>query len=99
MILRILNIIRKLSKKHAQITIQIRTFFDGFFVMLSALAIPMGSMNIFSDAIAQDYEYNDEHQIAINRLTNYNFIAAGDWYCNEETKKTINNILGYILNL
>src|SRR5919106_6386328 len=25
--------------------------------------------------------------------TNYNFVAAGDWYCNEETKKTINNIL------
>ncbi|MGZ5471350.1 MAG: hypothetical protein ACXWE0_06725, partial [Nitrososphaeraceae archaeon] len=26
-------------------------------------------------------------------LTDYNFIATGDWYCNEETKKTINNIL------
>ena len=26
-------------------------------------------------------------------LTNYNFIATGDWYCNEETKKTIKNIL------
>ncbi|HZL21872.1 MAG TPA: metallophosphoesterase, partial [Nitrososphaeraceae archaeon] len=25
--------------------------------------------------------------------TNYNFIAVGDWYCNEETKRTINNIL------
>ena len=25
--------------------------------------------------------------------TDYNFIAAGDWYCNEETKKTLNNIL------
>ena len=25
--------------------------------------------------------------------TNYNFIAVGDWYCNKETKKTINNIL------
>ena len=62
-------------------------------IMLSALAIPMGNMNLFSDAIAQDYEYNDEHQIAINRLTNFNFIAVGDWYCNEETKKTINNIL------
>jgi hypothetical protein len=28
-----------------------------------------------------------------NNSTNYNFIAVGDWYCNEETKKTINNIL------
>ena len=26
-------------------------------------------------------------------LTDYNFIATGDWYCNEETKKTIKNIL------
>ena len=26
-------------------------------------------------------------------LTDDNFVAAGDWYCNEETKKTINNIL------
>ncbi|MGZ5491789.1 MAG: metallophosphoesterase, partial [Nitrososphaeraceae archaeon] len=26
-------------------------------------------------------------------LTGYNFIAVGDWYCNKETKKTINNIL------
>ena len=26
-------------------------------------------------------------------LTDYNFIAAGDWYCNDETKKTIDNIL------
>ena len=25
--------------------------------------------------------------------TNYNFIAVGDWYCNKETKNTINNIL------
>ena len=25
--------------------------------------------------------------------TTYNFIAVGDWYCNKETKKTINNIL------
>jgi hypothetical protein len=26
-------------------------------------------------------------------LSDYNFIATGDWYCNEETKKTIKNIL------
>ena len=30
---------------------------------------------------------------ATESSTDYNFIAAGDWYCNEETKKTINNIL------
>lgn len=28
-----------------------------------------------------------------DNITDYNFVAAGDWYCNEETKKTINNIL------
>ena len=28
-----------------------------------------------------------------NNSTNLNFIAVGDWSCNEETKKTINNIL------
>ncbi|MFB5600844.1 MAG: metallophosphoesterase [Nitrososphaeraceae archaeon] len=26
-------------------------------------------------------------------LTDHNFIATGDWYCNDETRKTINNIL------
>ena len=25
--------------------------------------------------------------------TDYNFVEVGDWYCNEETKKTIINIL------
>ncbi|HEX5185544.1 MAG TPA: metallophosphoesterase [Nitrososphaeraceae archaeon] len=29
----------------------------------------------------------------IENTTDYNFIAAGDWYCNEETKKTISNII------
>ena len=29
----------------------------------------------------------------VTNSTNDNFIAVGDWYCNEETKKTINNIL------
>ncbi len=28
-----------------------------------------------------------------NSTIEYNFVAVGDWYCNEETKKTINNIL------
>ncbi len=34
-----------------------------------------------------------QQQNATLALTDYNFIATGDWYCNEETKKTINNIL------
>ncbi len=36
---------------------------------------------------------NIQQQNATLALTDYNFIATGDWYCNEETKKTINNIL------
>ena len=42
--------------------------------------------NIFLNAIAAE-EYSDEISYADN------FIAVGDWYCNEETKKTIDNIL------
>ena len=63
----------------------------GLFVTTSLLAIilatPLGSMSIFSDATVQEYEYDDEHQIAINRLTNYNFIAVGDWYVMRKQKR------------
>ena len=42
----------------------------------------------------EDNSYNNivTHKPESN-ITDYNFVAAGDWYCNEETKKTINNIL------
>jgi len=36
---------------------------------------------------------NSKLQDAKLALTDYNFIATGDWYCNDETKKTIKNIL------
>ena len=36
---------------------------------------------------------NSMQQDAKLALTDYNFIVTGDWYCNEETKKTIKNIL------
>src|SRR5918994_759899 len=41
-----------------------------------------------------DNSYNNilTHKSEDN-ITDYNFVAAGDWYCNEETKRTINNIL------
>jgi hypothetical protein len=38
----------------------------------------------------------ESHNVDDNTMettTDYNFIAAGDWYCNEETKKTISNII------
>jgi Calcineurin-like phosphoesterase len=40
-------------------------------------------------ALSEDQQ---QHNTIISS-TDYNFIATGDWYCNEETKKTINNIL------
>ena len=44
--------------------------------------------------IFAETDENTQHQQqnATLALTDYNFIATGDWYCNEETKKTINNI-------
>jgi predicted phosphodiesterase len=36
-------------------------------------------------------EYKEQNATLIR--TDHNIIAVGDWYCNEETKKTINNIL------
>src|SRR5215210_1827080 len=44
-------------------------------------------------------EVNDSNIINLiqkstdNSIIEYNFVAVGDWYCNEETKNTINNIL------
>ena len=43
--------------------------------------------------IQQAFATEKVQQNATIALTDYNFIAVGDWYCNEETKKTINNIL------
>ena len=36
-------------------------------------------------AFGEDKEV--QQQNATLALTDYNFIATGDWYCNEETKK------------
>jgi hypothetical protein len=41
----------------------------------------------------ENTQQQHQQQNATLALTDYNFIATGDWYCNEETKKTINNIL------
>ncbi len=43
--------------------------------------------------IQQAFATKKVQQNATIALTDYNFIAVGDWYCNEETKQTINNIL------
>ena len=49
-------------------------------------------INNYLPILAEDKEQEQE-QNATLASTDYNFIATGDWYCNEETKKTINNIL------
>ena len=41
---------------------------------------------------AEDKQQQQKQNATI-ASTDYNFVAVGDWYCNEETKKTINNIL------
>ena len=46
----------------------------------------------FIPIFAEDKKQQQE-QNATLASTDYNFIATGDWYCNEETKKAINNIL------
>jgi len=46
------------------------------------------------ELINDDNSYNNIlTHISEDNITDYNFVAAGDWYCNEETKRTINNIL------
>ena len=57
--------------------------------------------NVLTSVNKEEQNNNDDNSYNNNILThnsednntNYNFVAAGDWYCNEETKKTINNIL------
>src|SRR5688572_14465862 len=57
-----------------------------------AILIPILFL-LFLINIKQQTFVAENVQNATIASTDYNFIAAGDWYCNEETKKTINNIL------
>ena len=41
---------------------------------------------------------NEIQNLTTLALNNPNIVVAGDWYCNEETQKTINNILAIIRN-
>ena len=45
------------------------------------------------DKQQQQQQQQQQKQNATISSTDYNIVAVGDWYCNEETKKTINNIL------
>jgi len=50
-------------------------------------------ISIFGEDKQQQQQQQQQQQNTTIASTDYNFIAAGDWYCNEETKKTLNNIL------
>ena len=55
--------------------------------------ISLFSINYIPIFAENKQEQPQQEQKANLASTDYNFIATGDWYCNEETKKTINNIL------
>ncbi|HET8793003.1 MAG TPA: metallophosphoesterase [Nitrososphaeraceae archaeon] len=54
------------------------------------------SKNIINEKRENEPSINTVYNLAEkldDENSRYNFIATGDWYCNEETKKTITNIL------
>ncbi|HET7643885.1 MAG TPA: metallophosphoesterase [Nitrososphaeraceae archaeon] len=59
-----------------------------FTVILLDSSLIFGEM----DKNTQEQQQHQQQNATLAK-TDYNFIATGDWYCNEETKKTINNIL------
>ena len=83
MILPILNIIRKLVNKYVKSAYKFGLYLMASLIMLSALAIPMNNMNLFSDAMAsgknhdkydnyQEYDkrfYSDDNQY----IPDYNY--------------------------
>src|SRR5215203_1158193 len=65
-----------------------------FFTIVFIMLTPIFFIFFLVNNIQAFSEGNEIQQQNITlALIDYNFIATGDWYCNEETKKTINNIL------
>ena len=66
-----------------------------FITMLTVVFsfILVNNSMIFAETDENIQQQQHKQQNATLALTDYNFIATGDWSCNEETKKTINNIL------
>ena len=64
MILPILNIIRKLVNKYVKSAYKFGLYLMASLIMLSALAIPMNNMNLFSDAMAsgKNHDKYDNYQ-------------------------------------
>ena len=62
---------------------------------LVILILPVYSLLLFNyiQAFSQNNNDKEQEQNPFLAIADYNVVAVGDWYCNEETKKTINNIL------
>ena len=70
--------------------------FNSSNIWFVSMVLPVCSLLLFNyiQAFSQNDQGEDQQKnpfLAPN--ADYNVVAAGDWYCNEETKKTINNIL------
>ena len=68
--------------------------FNSSNIWFITLILPVSSLLLFNhiQAFSQNYDGEDP-QNPFSAIGDYNVVAVGDWYCNEETKKTINNIL------
>jgi Calcineurin-like phosphoesterase len=68
--------------------------FNSSTIWFVTLVLSICSLLLFNhiQAFSQNYHGQDQENPFL-AIADYNVVAVGDWYCNEETKKTINNIL------
>jgi hypothetical protein len=71
-----------------------KNLFNSSNIGFITLILPLSSLLLFNhiQAFSQNY-HGEDQQNPFLAIADYNVVAVGDWYCNEETKKTINNIL------
>jgi hypothetical protein len=71
-----------------------KNLFNSSNIGFITLILPLSSLLLFNhiQAFSQNY-HGEDPQNPFSAIGDYNVVAVGDWYCNEETKKTINNIL------
>jgi hypothetical protein len=71
-----------------------KNLFNSSNIGFITLILPLSSLLLFNhiQAFSQNY-HGEDQQNPFLAIGDYNVVAVGDWYCNEETKKTINNIL------
>jgi hypothetical protein len=71
-----------------------KNLFNSSNIWFITLGLPICSLLLFNhiQAFCQN-NHEEDQQNSFLAIPDYNVVAVGDWYCNEETKKTINNIL------